>query len=137
MQFCRVLSKLSLRSCEKKLSTTKSDSFSLFKRKASRRDLVINNFFSSTTKNACLWLCVKTVIDHKKSSARKSHQKRKRKRKSRQHLVSCVCSLTFMTQKLHKLLITSSLQLFISHTLSNIPNFTDSMKANFLCCKTL
>ena len=53
------------------LSTTKE--------KTHRRDIVIDNFFLSTTKQnktkyvyVCMWLYVKTVIDHKRSSARKS-----------------------------------------------------------------
>ena len=38
-----------------------------------------------TTQNTCLWLCVKTVIDHKKSLTRIGR---------RQNLVSCVYSLS-------------------------------------------
>ena len=58
-KFCRVSSKLSMRSCEKLLSTTKSNGFRFHfsKEKTRRRDLVIDSFFSSTTQNTCLFSC--------------------------------------------------------------------------------
>ena len=64
-------SKLSIRSCEKTVSTTESN---FQKKKTHRRDLVTDSFSSSTTQNTCLFLHVKTihrsqkVIDEKKLS---------------------------------------------------------------------
>ena len=91
LKFCHVLSKLSIRSCEKNCCRQQKviGLFSLFKEKTHRRDLVIHNFFSSTTQNTC-WFAVcqnshrpQKVIDERKSSTRKSYRK---------HLLLCVYS---------------------------------------------